>query len=201
MSTGLSKVIITILFLIGLASFGNPTPTITPSEDRKLFRTMVAQEIDGYYQRKGINTSAETIWSVVDEADKKLPEYFPDGTVTLEHVLAIAMCESAFIQRAIGPMGEKGIFQILRPKDALIGMGKPNADPFDPRVNTEMGVWILSKKYSVNPSLKRAIIAYNGIVRSADGKWNETYWHRFSEKDTIIKMLIEKAKRRQALEA
>ena len=198
--SSIRQIIITILFLVGLAAIGSPGPVTDPAEERKLLRTMIAQEIDGYYQRKGINTSAETIWSVVDEADKALPTYVPDGAITLEHILAIAMTESSFIQNARGPYGEKGIFQILEPKKVLAALELPDADPYDPRVNTEMGVYMLAQKYKCNPTLKHAVIAYNGIVKD-HGKWDETYWNRFREKDRIIKMLIEKAKRRQALEA
>lgn len=177
----------------GRGTSGDVAAKNDPLDKKLIFQKSLAQEIDAYYHGRRINTSAKVIWQVIDEAQKTLPAYFPNGEVGLDHVLAIAALESGFYPTAKGAAGEVGIFQILRPRDAMEGIGRPGQDPFNVRNNTQMGILVLNNKFRTHGNTNRAIIAYNGVVRRRDGTWDDQYLMKFRKNHAMILRMIRKA--------
>jgi hypothetical protein len=153
---------------------------------------ILATEIDNHYSKMGRNTSAKVIYTVITESTNELKERFPRGEFTIEDILAIVSMESGFNEKSIGPHGEKGLFQILDSASALAAIGCIGKNPHDPKINTKMGLFVLSTKYCRYQDKKKAIISYNGVVVTATG-WSEEYWCKFLKARGVISELVRKA--------
>lgn len=134
-----------------------------------------AEEINDYYARFSVVTRVDTIRETLKAIDKLLPKYFPDGPYKRKDLLAIAMVESAFDKFLMGKAGEYGIFQIMPESCAWMGVTK---NQYEIEVNTELGLFVLKKKFDKHQNYKLSVIAYNGLV-SKKGKLDESYWDKF----------------------
>ena len=92
------------------------------------------------------------------------------------------MVESVFEQYLTGKRGEYGLFQIMPTSAKWAGIDKNH---FDIDVNTEMGFFILKKKYEKYNDYKMGIIAYNGVGKRG-GKISEKYWDLFIDYRTAL---------------
>lgn len=140
-----------------------------------------------YYYKQSIKLSFKKVLEVLMAIDTLVPNYFPNEEFSPEDFYAICAIESNFDHKHIGKKGERGFFQILDWKNALKAIGKPNEDPFDPTVNTEMACYLLKQKYEQYKDKKSVIIAYNGYLKDKNGKVVEKYWRNFksAEKELI----------------
>lgn len=134
-----------------------------------------AAKISDYYYRFDVATRISIINDVGEWVDHYLPKYFPEGPFTKKDFLAIAMVESSFNQYLTGRDGEYGIFQILPESSEWMGIKK---NQFDVRVNTELSMFVLKKKFDEHKDYKISIIAYNGMAKKR-GKLSEEYWDKF----------------------
>lgn len=137
--------------------------------------------------REGMPVSTKTIKETLETIDKELPKYFPNGPYTREDFIAMAWLESAFNQYEGGTHGEKGIFQIM-PDEFDANDVKLNK--YDIDVNTSLCMTVLKAKWDKFPDYKKAIIAYNGVVRNKRGKWNEKYWKAFEKRRSVVDTLF-----------
>jgi transglycosylase-like protein with SLT domain len=137
--------------------------------------------------REGLPVSTKTIKETLETIDKLLPQYFPKGPFTREDFIAMGWLESAFNQYEMGTHGEKGIFQIM-PEEFTDNNIKLNK--YDIGINTELCMSVLSKKFHKYPDYKKAIIAYNGVVKTKRGHWSERYWKAFEKRRSVVETLF-----------
>lgn len=178
------------LSLAVLASSGcRPTYVVVKDDSYYL---LLAQAIDDQYHRLGMRTSSKIVWDIIQEANSILPSYFPNNEIDLLDVLAIASCESQFYEKTKGTKGEIGLFQLLDAKTELTLIGKPDGNPWDPRISTHLGISHLAGKYQKYQDRRKAIIAYNGVIRYKDGTWEERYWRYFTKKRQEMEKIARK---------
>jgi hypothetical protein len=137
--------------------------------------------------RDGVPVSTKTIKEVLETIDCLLPKYFPNGPYTREDFIAIAWLESGFNQYEIGTHGEKGIFQIMPDE---FDENNVKLNKYDISTNTQMCMMVLGDKFQKFPDYKKAIIAYNGVVRTKRGKWSEKYWKAFEKRRGVVETLF-----------
>jgi len=137
--------------------------------------------------REGTPVSTRTIKETLEAIDKFVPKYFPNGPYTREDFVAMAWLESGFNQFEVGTHGEKGIFQIMPDEyqDNNIKLNK-----YDIATNTELCMTVLQAKFHKFPDYKKAVIAYNGVVRNKNGKWSEKYWKGFEKRRSVVDTLF-----------
>lgn len=138
--------------------------------------------------REHLPVSATAVKEMLVQIDKLLPKYFPNGPYTREDFIAMGWLESAFNQYETGTHGEKGIFQIMPGefKECHI----KNKNKYDIDINTQLCMYVLKAKFDKYPDYKKAIIAYNGVVITKKGKWNEKYWRAFEKRRNAVGTLL-----------
>ena len=137
--------------------------------------------------REGMPVSTKTIKETLETIDKLLPKYFPNGPYTREDFVAMAWLESGFNQFEVGSHGEKGIFQIMPDEfdDNHVKLNK-----YDIETNTALCMTVLQTKWQQFPDYKKAVIAYNGVVKNKKGKWSEKYWKGFEKRRSVVGTLF-----------
>ena len=137
--------------------------------------------------REGTPVSTKTIKETLEAIDKFVPKYFPNGPYSREDFIAMAWLESGFNQFEIGTHGEKGIFQIM-PDEYKENSVKLNK--YDININTELCMSVLQSKFHKYPDYKKAVIAYNGVIRTKKGRWSEKYWKSFEKRRSVVETLF-----------
>lgn len=137
--------------------------------------------------REGLPVSTKTIKETLEAIDKLVFKYFPNGPYTREDFIAMAWLESGFNQFEIGTHGEKGIFQIM-PDEFEENDIKFNK--YDITNNTQLCMVVLKGKFGKFPDYKKAIIAYNGVIRNKRGRWSEKYWNAFLKRRSTVEALL-----------
>lgn len=137
--------------------------------------------------RERFPVSPTVVKETLENIDKLLPKYFPDGPFTRKDFIAMAWLESAFNQYETGTHGEKGIFQIMPGEFRDFKVTK---NKYDLLVNAEICMLVLKGKFNKFPDYKRAIIAYNGVVKTRKGNWSEKYWLAFEKRREVVETLI-----------
>lgn len=179
-----------LYMMIHTTSCERPAPVVVVEDST--YHHILANEIDDHFRRIGRNTSSRVIYSLISEAATELNSKFPAGEFDLVDILTIAAMESRFNEKSIGRFNEKGLFQILDSTTALAAIGHPDGNPYDPQLNTRMGLYVLSTKYNRYKDRKKAIISYNGVVITESG-WCEDYWNEFVRVRRIISEIVRKA--------
>jgi len=105
-------------------------------------------------------------------------------------ILAIIMVESRFNPKAISHKNARGIMQIIDPK-AHIKKIDGVEDPFDIKCSVYGGLLCLKEKFDYTKDKRKAIIAYNGIVKNKDGTWNDKYYKKFITTRQLIEKITE----------
>jgi hypothetical protein len=141
-----------------------------------------AKRIVKYYRSVGIKVHTEVVEATIKAIDHYLPKYFPNGPFTKHDFIALAMAESDFHQYEVGASGEQGIFQIMK-----MHISEKVENPFGIRTNTRLAMLVLREKYRKHQDYKKAIIAYNGVVKMRRGGWSERYWRSFQKRREIVK--------------
>ena len=57
-------------------------------------------------------------------------------------------------------------------------------------VNTEMGFRVLDEKYKKQRDYKKAIMAYNGLIRFKSGHYSQKYWKAFLKRRIAIDLVL-----------
>jgi hypothetical protein len=183
-----SLVLMSLVVLSTTSVFGSSTDTINvPSiaDQNKI----IVDKIAIYYQSCHTKVNKKVVGSVLKAIDKYLPRYFSDGEFTKQDFIALAMLESNFRQYEVGTSGEVGIFQIMK-----IHIPDSVENPFEIYINTKMAMKWMHHTYHKHKDYKKAIIAYNGIVKlkKQKGAWNERYWDVFQiRKKLLTEMQVE----------
>jgi soluble lytic murein transglycosylase-like protein len=95
--------------------------------------------------------------------------------------------ESEFKQYEGGTHGERGIFQIMPCEFADYNIRK---NYYDIDLNTEMGFRVLNGKYKKHKDYKKAIMAYNGLVKFKSGHYSQKYWRAFEKRRIAIDLVL-----------
>lgn len=137
--------------------------------------------------REGTPVHMTVVVSMLKEIDKNLAKCYPEGPFTRNDFIALAWVESEFKQYIGGTHGEKGIFQIMPDEfhDYNVHTNYYNVD-----VNTHMAFRVLDGKYKKYKDYKKAIQAYNGVVKLKNGKWSEKYWHSFEKRRIAVDLVL-----------
>jgi hypothetical protein len=137
--------------------------------------------------REGTPVHQKVVVDMLKEIDKNVVHYYPNGPFTRNDFVALAWTESEFRQYEVGTHHEKGIFQIMPDEfhDFNIHKNYYNVD-----VNTLMCFRVLDGKYQRQKDYKRAIMAYNGLVKTKHGKYSEKYWKSFEKRKIAIDLVL-----------
>lgn len=137
--------------------------------------------------KEGIAVHMKVVVSMLKEIDKNIVQYYPDGPFTRDDFIALAWLESEFKQYEGGTHGERGIFQIMPDefKDFDVRKNYYNID-----VNTKMAFRVLRSKYRRHQDYKKAIMAYNGLVKFKSGKYSQKYWKAFEKRRIAIDLAL-----------
>lgn len=141
----------------------------------------MAKRIQCYYEAQSRSVNCKTIEATLNAIDLYLKYYFPNGPFCKQDFVAIAMLESDFNQYELGKSGERGIFQIM---DCSIP--KTVKNPFNINTNTALAMQVMQHKFNRHKDYKKAVIAYNGVVRLPNNKWSEKYWKYFRKYKNIL---------------
>jgi len=137
--------------------------------------------------REGTPVHMNVVVAMLKEIDKNLIKYYPEGPFTRNDFIALAWIESAFHQYEGGTHGEKGIFQIMPDEFHDFDIHK---NYYNVTVNTKMAFRVLDGKYKKHKDYKKAIQAYNGVVKFKSGKWSERYWKAFEKRKIAVDLVL-----------
>jgi len=150
-----------------------------------------AAQADALYvmvaEEEGNKIDTTVVVPMLMAIDKNLPVFFPSGPFTRNDFIAIAWVESDFNQMEYGTHGERGLFQIMPDEFRDWGV----TDHFyGAKTNTRMAFRVLRGKYARWHDYKKAIIAYNGVVRRKNGAWSEKYWVAFKKRKDKVDAVL-----------
>ena len=120
--------------------------------------------------REGTPVHMNVVVTMLKEIDKNLVKYYPEGPFTRNDFIALAWIESEFKQYEGGSHGERGIFQIMPDEFGDFNIHK---NYYEISVNTRMAFRVMDGKYKKFHDYKKAIQAYNGVVKFKSGRWSE----------------------------
>jgi hypothetical protein len=137
--------------------------------------------------KEGIPVHMTIVVTMLKEIDKNLIKYYPEGPFTRNDFIALAWVESEFKQYEDGTHGERGIFQIMPDefKDFDIHKNYYSID-----VNTHMAFRVLNSKYKKFHDYKKAIMAYNGLIKFKSGRYSQKYWKAFEKRRISIDLAL-----------
>jgi len=152
--------------------------------EKSNYYNRLAGSITDHYNTRGNRIKFADVKKILMTIDRMVPEYFPEESpFSCDDLISIVAVESIFNPKAVGALGERGIFQIWKWKEGLVNIGHKGKDPFDIELNTEMALWLLRYKYKIFKDWKTTIIGYNGsekywgeflIAKNRVRKWKET---------------------------
>ena len=179
-----------VLISIPLDTNGNAAPyahTKLKEAEKELQYHQEAERLNDLLFREGTPVHIKVVIDMLKNIDKNLELYYPNGPFTKNDFIALGWIESEFKQYEGGTHGEKGIFQIMPDefKDFDVTKNYYNVD-----VNTEMAFRVLNGKYRKYTDYKKAIMAYNGLVRFKNGKYSEKYWRAFQKRKVAIDLIL-----------
>jgi soluble lytic murein transglycosylase-like protein len=186
-------VILLVVSLIWSLALNWQYHQITVLEKDKYYNTLAGAIVE-YYAGQKQSVSFVDIKTTLKLLDALVPTYFQNHEFKPEDFIALAVIESSFDKYSIGKRGERGMFQILNWKQALLDIDDPLANPFDIKINIRMSCQVLKQKYIERKTYKDSIIAYNGYVLDSQGQVIEKYWKSFLQAQKLIKELKERAK-------
>jgi hypothetical protein len=137
--------------------------------------------------REGTPVHMNVVITMLKEIDKNLIKYYPEGPFTRNDLIALAWVESGFKQYIGGTHGERGIFQIMPDefRDFSIHKNYYNVD-----VNTHMAFRVLDSKYKRYRDYKKAIMAYNGLIKFKSGRYSQKYWKAFERRKIAVDLVL-----------
>jgi hypothetical protein len=136
--------------------------------------------------KEGTPVNMKVVVTMLKEIDKNLIKFYPDGPFTRSDFIALAWLESEFKQYEGGTHGERGIFQIMPDEFRDFDIHK-NYYSID--VNTLMAFRVLQSKYKKYPDYKKAIMAYNGLIKFKSGHYSQKYWKSFEKRKIAVDLV------------
>lgn len=188
-----SLILVVLLAVPSLVSLGEEAPSVprsyvdTNTGDKDLLYYQQALVLKKFLATQKIPATTKVIAKTLKAIDVNVAKYYPNGPFTRNDFIALAWLESAFHQYENGTHGEKGLFQIM--PDEFAGW-RVTQNFYDINVNTRMAFRVLNGKYVEWHDYKKAIQAYNGVIRLKNGKWSEKYWNAFSKRRAIVETLF-----------
>jgi hypothetical protein len=146
-----------------------------------------AADLNDLLFREGLPVHMAVVVSMLKEIDKNLIKYYPNGPFTRNDFIALAWIESGFHQYEGGTHGERGIFQIMPDEFGDFNIHK---NYYDVNINTHMAFRVLDGKYKKYPDYKKAIMAYNGLIRFKSGKYSQKYWKAFMKRKIAVDLVL-----------
>jgi hypothetical protein len=146
-----------------------------------------AAELNDLLFREGLPVHMNVVVTMLKEIDKNLIKYYPNGPFTRNDFIALAWIESGFHQYEGGTHGEKGIFQIMPDEFHDFNVNK---NYYDVTVNTHMAFRVLNGKYKRYPDYKKAIMAYNGLIRFKSGRYSQKYFKAFEKRKIAVDLVL-----------
>ena len=137
--------------------------------------------------REGLPVHVRVVVDMLKAIDKNIDKYYPEGPFTRNDFIALAWIESGFHQYEVGTSGEKGIFQIMPDEFKDYNVHK---NYYNVNINTRMAFRVLDGKFKKYPDYKRAIMAYNGLVKNRHGKYSEKYWKAFQKRKIAVDLVL-----------
>jgi Transglycosylase SLT domain len=156
-------------------------------KDKDLVYYQQAVTLKELLAKQNIPVTTEVVVKMLKAIDHDIPKFYPKGPFTRNDFIALAWLESAFHQYEKGTHGECGLFQIM-PDEFADWQVKKNF--YNININTIMAFRVLNGKYVKWHDYKKAIQAYNGIIRLKNGKWSEKYWKAFEKRRVIVGTLF-----------
>lgn len=98
-------------------------------------------------------------------------------------VIAVIAAESGFIRKAFNRSGATGLMQVMAKVHKAKIKGR---NLFDPKVNLEVGVGILSDCFKLHTTKRRALGCYNGATTA---KKIDSYYRKVTHKQNDIRTL------------
>jgi hypothetical protein len=185
------KILLTLgLLAIPLNIAGNASPTsIKNSREvrKELEYYKEASTLNDLLFRENTPVHMKVVVQMLKAIDKNLLIYYPEGPFTRNDFIALAWVESEFKQYEGGTHGERGIFQIMPCEFADYNIRK---NYYDIDLNTEMGFRVLNGKYKKHKDYKKAIMAYNGLVKFKSGHYSQKYWRAFEKRRIAIDLVL-----------
>ena len=172
------------------------TQTITIMESRNkvvlnAIKDFYSGEISKDFTRaKYYIDTRNNVFRAISAAQRFMPVLLgPDYPFDIYDILAIIMVESRFNPHAVSHKKAKGIMQIIDPRLHIKEIDG-DEDPFDIECNVYGGILCLKEKYDHTKDKRKAIIAYNGIVKRKNGTWKDSYYKKVMEQKTVIMRLL-----------
>jgi hypothetical protein len=137
--------------------------------------------------REGLPVHVQIVVEMLKEIDKNVSKYYPDGPFTRNDFIALAWLESGFHQYEGGTHGERGIFQIMPGEFHDFNIHK---NYYSVDINTRMAFRVLDEKYKQHRDYKKAIMAYNGLVKLKHGKYSQKYWKAFEKRRIAVDLVL-----------
>jgi hypothetical protein len=137
--------------------------------------------------RENTPVHMNVVITMLKEIDKNLIKYYPKGPFTRNDFIALAWVESEFKQFEGGSHGERGIFQIMPNEFQDFNIHK---NYYDVATNTHMAFRVLDGKYKRYPDYKKAIMAYNGLIRFKSGRYSQKYWKAFEKRKIAVDLVL-----------
>jgi soluble lytic murein transglycosylase-like protein len=162
--------------------------------EKEKYHSSLAGAISEFYTQRKVTVSYVDIKKTIATLEKVIPKYFDNHEYKVDDFLALAVIESDFNRYCIGKAGERGMFQILDWKTALVEIETPLANPFDIEVNIKMACYVLKQKHLQYKNYRDAIIAYNGYIINDKGEVVDKYWQKFIQAQKLIQELKGQAK-------
>jgi hypothetical protein len=156
-------------------------------KDKDLFYYQQAVILKKFLATQKVPVTAKVVAKMLKAIDRNIAKFYPNGPFTRNDFIALAWLESEFHQYENGTHGERGLFQIM--PDEFAGWGVTE-NFYDINVNTKMGFRVMNGKYVQWKDYKKAIQAYNGIVKLKNGRWSDKYWKAFSKRRAIVETLL-----------
>lgn len=137
--------------------------------------------------RENTPVHMKVVVTMLKEIDKNLIKYYPEGPFTRNDFIALAWVESEFKQYEGGTHGERGIFQIMPDEFRDFDIHK---NYYSVDINTHMAFRVLNSKYKRFHDYKKAIMAYNGLIKFKSGRYSQKYWKAFEKRRISIDLAL-----------
>lgn len=194
MSLKLRALLVNLLLFISFSTKGEDLPvrvrSYSEAVDSPENLTYAGQAVilSTLMEKEKTKVDKEVVIAMLKAIDVNMPKFFPNGPFTRNDFIAIAWLESSFRQFEDGTHGEKGLFQIM-PDEFESYYVNPKYF-YGVNTNTKMAFRVLNGKYKIWHDYKKAIIAYNGVVRLKNGKWSEKYWKAFQKRKEKVDSVL-----------
>ena len=184
-----------VIILVAMLALAIPLDRGAVSHEEEMNKRL-QQELSYYQQasvlsdllfREGVPVNMKVVVTMLREIDKNIIVFYPKGPFTRTDFIALGWLESEYRQYERGTHGERGIFQIMPGefRDFDIRKNYYNVD-----INTQMAFRVMDGKFQKHKDYKLAIMAYNGLVKTKNGKYSLKYWKSFEKRKVAVELVL-----------